>query len=109
MQLEIARRLVGDFSIPLVFVAVADTAIAVTPSGRFDLKDCPEHVFGKHKFLSDIADDVIRLCHHADAGDIVVSGWRRDGKSISFAVQNGAHAGPGNEGDACICAYPQRC
>jgi len=101
-RFEIAERLI-ERGVPLAFVATPETTFGFTSEGRFDLKQQPDRVFGSdHPFLSDIADDTILLCNHADAGDIVVSGWVRGeqdrvGESLSFAVQSGAHAGPSPE------------
>ena len=96
-RFEISEELV-ERGVPLAFVATSEATFAVTFEGRFNLKEEPERVFGKdHPFLSEIAGDADLLCHHPDAGDIVVSGWVRDGNSLSFAVQSGAHAGPSPE------------
>ena len=103
---EIAARLVRDCSIPLAFVALGDTAVAFTSAGRFDLKESAEAVFGSHPFLPDIAQDMVRLCQHPDAGDVVISGWVRDGDSLSFALQNGAHAGPGPQETGAFAMMP---
>lgn len=92
---EMARRLVRDHGVPLAFVTHQNSAIGFSAAGEFDLRDRADRIFGPgHPFAGEIASDTIRLCHHPDAGDVVVSGWVRDGQSLSFAVQNGAHAGP---------------
>ena len=96
-RLEIAERLVRG-GVPLAFVATPETTYGITGDGRFDVMLQPEAIFGEdHPFLADVASDMDLLCRHADAGDVVVSGWVRGGESLSFAVQSGAHAGPSPE------------
>ena len=101
-RFNVAERLVQR-GVPLAFVATPNTTLAFRKDGRFDLKSDPAAIFGAdHPFLSEVANDTLRLCNHPDAGDIVVSGWvcndgKRRGESLSFAVQSGAHAGPSPE------------
>ena len=38
---------------------------------------------------------------------VVVSGWVRDGDSLSFAIQNGAHAGPSPEETGAFVIAPR--
>jgi endonuclease/exonuclease/phosphatase family metal-dependent hydrolase len=46
----------------------------------------------------------VAVCHHRDAGDLVISGWHPD-EAVSFTHENGAHAGPGpHETDAFLLA-----
>ncbi|RYD25198.1 MAG: hypothetical protein EOP87_24840, partial [Verrucomicrobiaceae bacterium] len=49
-----------------------------------------------HPFLADVGKDLLALCNHGDAGDIIISGWR-PGDPISFPPENGAHGGPGSQ------------
>jgi endonuclease/exonuclease/phosphatase family metal-dependent hydrolase len=105
-RLAIARRFV-DRGVPIAFVAFGDTVVGVTHEGQFDLRREPERVFGAdHPFLGDIAEDMLLLCQHPDAGDVVVSGWVRNGKSLSFVLQNGAHAGPGHQETGAFALLP---
>lgn len=43
----------------------------------------------------EVAADLVRLCHHPWAGDLVLLGWSPDESSLSFPPEHGAHAGPG--------------
>ncbi len=96
---RLAPALVRQAHIPMVLAPDADGgALAWTEAGRFRLPDDRADLFGaEHPFLDDIAADLVKLCRHRNAGDLVISGWRRSGKALSFPVENGAHGGPGIE------------
>jgi endonuclease/exonuclease/phosphatase family metal-dependent hydrolase len=93
----IAIELVADAEVPMVLAADGPgSAIAWTASGEHRLPDGAATVLGAdHPYLREAAEDLVEVCHHADAGDLVLSGWRVDGKSMSFPHENGSHAGPG--------------
>lgn len=40
------------------------------------------------------AEDLVALAKHPNAGDVICLGWHPDGRSYSFAEENGAHCGP---------------
>jgi hypothetical protein len=55
-----------------------------------------------------VADDLISLCRHPDAGTFIISGWRPQAKPLSFPVERGAHGGPGRrETDAFVLLPPK--
>lgn len=94
---EIARRLVGEAKIPLVLAAEgADEVVAWRADGRFRLPQDAAMVLGaEHEFLEDATRDLIAVCHHPDAGAYVLAGWVPGRKAMSFAIETGAHGGPG--------------
>jgi endonuclease/exonuclease/phosphatase family metal-dependent hydrolase len=107
-QERFARALVDRAHVPLVLhrgddgestgdAEVADdVVIAHTSVGRFTLPSDAAAVLGAdHPYLDAAAADLVALCHHRDAGDLVISGWRLDDRPISFPFDHGAHAGPG--------------
>jgi endonuclease/exonuclease/phosphatase family metal-dependent hydrolase len=96
---EAARRLVSECGIPLVLAADGpDGAVAWTKAGEHLLPDDGGDVLGvDHPFLDEAVQDMIALCGHPDAGDLVICGWSKDGSSYSFPLEHGAHAGPGRE------------
>jgi endonuclease/exonuclease/phosphatase family metal-dependent hydrolase len=103
----IAAELVSEAHVPLVLCADGrDRALAWTASGRFRLPDDAAAILGEqHPFLAEAARDLVRVCQHRDAGDLVLSGWRLDGPPLSFPHENGSHAGPGpSETRAFVCA-----
>jgi hypothetical protein len=56
--------------------------------------------------LEVVAADLARLCHHPDAGQFVISGWRPEGRPISFSQERGAHGGPGREETRAFAVLP---
>ena len=53
-------------------------------------------VFGEnHPYREQVSEDLIELCRHKDAGDVVLLAWSKSSKALSFPLENGAHAGPG--------------
>ncbi len=95
----IAEALVTDADIPMVLIAGGEgRAIAHTKDGRFTLPDDAAPILGAdHPFRDDAARDLVTLCHHAYAGAMVLCGWRHGLSPLSFAIENGAHCGPGPE------------
>lgn len=41
-----------------------------------------------------VAEDLVRLARHRFAGNLVCLGWHPEGRSFTFAEENGAHCGP---------------
>ena len=95
----IARDLVANAKIPMVLtVAGDDKVLARTHGGEFLLPDEAPQVLGPdHPFLEDAARDLVALCHHPDAGTLVLCGWCHKAEPVSFAIENGAHGGAGPE------------
>ncbi len=94
-----AQHLVTHADIPMVLTSAGgDQALARTRRGQFMLPDEALEVLGAdHPFLADAARDLVALCHHPDAGDLVLAGWCHGALPLSFAIENGAHAGAGPE------------
>lgn len=116
---RIAIALVRAAKIPLVLAEdEAGQAIAWSDTGRWTLPEQAAEVLGAdHPYLDEAARDLIDLCHHRNAGDFVISGWRTTQRPITFPVENGAHAGPGIHetdafaivsGDAPMRAHPPK-
>jgi endonuclease/exonuclease/phosphatase family metal-dependent hydrolase len=59
-----------------------------------------------HPFLEETVRDLVALCAHPDAGDLVISGWRKGAAPYSFRQENGAHAGPGPEETHAFALLP---
>ncbi len=92
----VAGKLVASGA-PLVLADLRDgTARAYTERGIFLLpRDAAEVLTPHHPFLPWCGPDLVTLCRHPDAGDLVVCGWRPGGPCVTFAFENGAHGGPG--------------
>jgi endonuclease/exonuclease/phosphatase family metal-dependent hydrolase len=98
-RLDLARALVDRAKIRLVLIADGPgRAHALTKEGAFRLPEQADSLLpADHPFLEEVTQDLIALCHHPDAGDFVISGWTRTGRSFTFPLEGGAHAGPGLE------------
>lgn len=92
-----ATRLVTLAGVPLVLRKLPDGSVrAITRRGTGSLPADRAGILGPgHPFLDEAADDLVRLCFHPDAGDLVVSGWDPQDTPLSFPLENGAHCGPG--------------
>ncbi|WP_240224766.1 endonuclease/exonuclease/phosphatase family protein [Rheinheimera hassiensis] len=91
----IATELATRYQVPIVLTVESEQCLrATTSDGDYYLpKDAAELFGSEHPFLDSLSDDLLRLCHHADAGDLVVMGWREGLTPLTFADENGAHAG----------------
>jgi endonuclease/exonuclease/phosphatase family metal-dependent hydrolase len=105
---RLARELVKLANIPLVLATGSAKRVhAWTPEGKFTLpKDAAKILGHDHPFLVEVANDLSALCHHPDAGDLVLSGWRLGKRSLSFPLENGSHAGPGLEETRAFALLP---
>jgi endonuclease/exonuclease/phosphatase family metal-dependent hydrolase len=92
-----AARLIALAAIPLVLRRLPDGSVrAMNRRGNWSLPADRAEVLGAdHPFLDEATADLVRLCAHPDAGDLVVSGWDPRGRPLSFPLENGAHGGPG--------------
>ena len=62
--------------------------------GEQVLPDLPDGLPCDEPLRSEIAKDLVRLCHCPHAGDLIVLGWGTKGECWTFAQENGSHAGP---------------
>lgn len=92
---SIAHELSQTHKIPIVLTMEAPGVLcARTEAGDFRLPQDRAALFGaQHPFLDSIGEDLVRLCEHPDAGDFVLLGWREGLLPMTFAEENGAHAG----------------
>ena len=94
---EAAKALVKEGGIPLVLAGEGqDEARAWTEDGVYILPEQAEQVLGSNSpHTKQIASDLARVCHHQNAGDLVISGHRKGAKNLSFDFELGSHGGPG--------------
>ncbi|MDX1698910.1 MAG: endonuclease/exonuclease/phosphatase family protein, partial [Thiohalobacterales bacterium] len=104
----IARALAETAGVPLVLTADgADRARAWTAAGSFALPQQSAEVLGAdHPFLEVAARELVALCHHPDAGDFILSGWRTGATACSFVTENGGHGGAGPEETSAFALLP---
>jgi hypothetical protein len=105
---KFAQTLSQSVHIPLVLYRDGQSIVAVNAQGTFDLAQQFLMVLGKdHPFAAQTAEDLARVCRHADAGDIVISGWDPTDTPLSFNIESGAHGGPGWEETRGMVVLPQ--
>lgn len=94
-----AQRLVVKEQVPLVLYKDAAGAVwAHNPRGRFALRDDGAEVLGAdHPFLQEATEDLLMLCRHRNAGDLVISGWQPGEPPVTFVMENGSHGSVGAE------------
>ncbi|MBU1394695.1 MAG: endonuclease/exonuclease/phosphatase family protein [Gammaproteobacteria bacterium] len=105
----VARELARTHRVPLVLSVEAPGVLcARTEAGEFRLPQDRTALLGaQHPFLDSIGEDLVRLCEHAEAGDLVLLGWRDGVIPMSFATENGAHAGASPEETNGFALLPQ--
>lgn len=105
---ECSRRLSLEAKIPLVLRRLSDGRLKVyREQEEFFLPEDAAQIFSEqHPFLSLLVKDVLRLAEHPQAGDIILLGFRKDAKSLSFALEHGAHAGPSPLETEAFCLLP---
>jgi len=91
----VGKELTQTHSIPVVLHLEASGVLrAWTADSEFTLpRDCPELFGAQHPFIDALGEDLVRLCEHCDAGHFVLLGWREGVAPLTFAEENGAHAG----------------
>lgn len=106
-QVKIAKGLVEQVQVPLVMARAGDRVYAWTTEGCFLLPDQAAELFGAdHPFIEHLGTDWVKLCQHPDAGDFILVGWRKGLTPMSFAIENGAHAGAGPNETAAFALLP---
>ncbi|MEK7953274.1 endonuclease/exonuclease/phosphatase family protein [Luteolibacter soli] len=105
-----ALDLVKAAGIPLVLLPQPDGGVkAFNGRGEWSLPGDADKVLGaSHPFLEEVTRDLVTLCFHPNAGDIVISGWDPEGQPLSFPMENGAHCGPGFEETRGFLLVPDR-
>ncbi len=108
MQVRVAKGLVEQAQVPLVTAREGDKVRAWTAEGCFLLPDQAADLFGAdHPFIERLGTDWVKLCQHPDAGDFILAGWRKGLTPISFAIENGAHAGAGPNETCAFALLPE--
>ncbi len=96
---RVISELLVTAKVPVVLIPKdAGQVEARTETGKFMLPGDASEILGKdHPFLKETASDLVGLCHHPSAGKIIISGYCQGKKLITFASENGCHAGYGPE------------
>ncbi|MFO8082852.1 MAG: hypothetical protein R6U27_00880 [Desulfobacterales bacterium] len=105
---RMAEALVNEAKIPMVLFTSKNRVIAQNKKGCFDPEVSFSEILGEdHPLSKQTARDLVEICHHPDAGDFVISGWTPEEQPMTFAVENGAHGGPGREETSGFVLIPQ--
>jgi len=92
---RLASWLVGPGDVPAVlFVTTGGEVKARIREALLTLPESAGRLLGEsHPALPDVVTDLMALARHRDAGDLILLGWAYGCRSLSFAEENGAHAG----------------
>lgn len=104
----LAARLVAEGGVPGVLVkGEAESIVWIRAKGEVAVPDGVASVLPHAEdYRQEIANDLADLARHPDAGDIVLLGWSPDEENLSFAHENGSHAGPGPEETGAFLLVP---
>ena len=96
---RLALVLVGAAKVPVVLAVAHDGCVtAWTEGGELSLPQEGDRLVGAdHPFRAEVVEDLMALCRHPAAGDLVLLGWRVGARPQTFAFENGAHGGIGPE------------
>jgi len=105
---RLAQAMIDRAKIPMVLAADESGRARVwTKDGRFTLpRDASSILAEDHPFKEAAARDLAALCHHPNAGDFIIAGWRRTGRPYTFPTENGAHGGPGPRENHAFALVP---
>ncbi len=104
----ICLQLVAQAKIPIVMIPDGpEHALVWNADGKFRFPEDAEKVLEtSHPFFKEVVRDLVELCHHPDSGELVILGWRKGFKSLTFCDEQGSHAGPGPEETSAFAMLP---
>lgn len=105
---KIALRLIVLAKIPMVMMPCGPGQVCAWDSkGKYTLPEDAEKVIEpSHPFFKEVVRDLVELCHHPDSGELIIFGWRKGRKSLTFNREQGSHAGPGPEETSGFALLP---
>ncbi|MCA9034861.1 MAG: endonuclease/exonuclease/phosphatase family protein [Planctomycetaceae bacterium] len=109
VRAELAQELVLKEHVPLVLYR--DSSGAFAGRNRRGLWNLPDDIISlvgpQNHFADEIATDLIRLCQHENAGDLIISGWDPESEPMTFVQENGAHGSIGLQETRGFALIPQ--
>lgn len=93
----LAAALIRDGVPSVLWADGAGEAVWLDAGGEHRLPRDADLLDSDEPLRTEIARDLAALCHHPNAGNLVVLGWAPGREPWSFAVENGSHAGPSRE------------
>jgi endonuclease/exonuclease/phosphatase family metal-dependent hydrolase len=105
---KIAVQLVASAKIPIVMIPDGPgRALAWSSGGKFVLPEEADQIIETdHPCFSEVVRDLVELCHHPDSGELMIFGWRKGLKSLTFNGEQGSHAGPGPDETSGFALLP---
>ena len=105
---HIAKQLVEEAKVPLVLANNNPNQVTVWLKDKcLSLPQDRSDIFGaNHPFLDELTDDMVRLCQHKNAGDFIICGWHSGIPYQTFRLENGSHAGPGENETHAFALLP---
>lgn len=96
---RLAEALLRDAGVPVAYVVEGGDVRFSTASGRKGRlpENAADLLGADHPRLKEVSEDLVALCRHPEAGQVVIGGWVTGEPPLSFVGENGAHAGPGPE------------
>jgi endonuclease/exonuclease/phosphatase family metal-dependent hydrolase len=106
----LAQRLVKQGEVPGVLMRATDGAITWHHARGVSRvpEDVPSLLPHPESMRAEIARDLVGLCQHRHAGDLILFGWSPWGEPWTFAPERGAHGGPGPEETRGFALLPAR-
>lgn len=108
-RVALSHELVHTHRVSAVLTVMASGSVrACTAQGELALPEDSARLFGAgHPFVAVMGEDLVRLCRHKDAGDLVLLGWCDGAPSLTFAQENGAHGGVAPEETGGFALLPR--
>lgn len=93
----LAAKLADEHQVPVVLYRDEhDEVHACIEGGQLRLpRDLALLTGDDHPFAAVLGDDLLALCRHPGAGDLVIAGWRAGLRPVTFALEHGSHGGFG--------------
>ncbi len=103
-----AQQLVEQAHLPVVMLPQEGGHLRVwTTEGEFILPQDAQKIIGvEHPLLKEVTEDLVRLCHHPNAGDLTFMGYKPGQKPMTFPVEDGSHGGIGPQETSGFALLP---
>lgn len=107
---QLAAELVKNAAIPTVmYFDEKNRAVARDAQGSFFLPEGADRIIDRgHPFYESTAEDLKNLCLHPDSGALILLGWRKNRKPLTFYNEHGSHAGPGPEETSAFAVLSEK-
>jgi len=83
-----------DGNVPGILRVRGDEVVWITRNAEAVLPDDTSLLRGPPVLCAAIAEDLVRLARQRFSGNLICLGWHPEGRSFTFAEENGSHCGP---------------